>query len=485
MNRLTLPINEIIVENRQRFDVGDIEKLSESLHVYGVIQPIIVNQSKRLLDGGRRLEAATKLGWTNIDVVYRETMSEDELYIIELEANLNRKDETWQEKCLHIQTIHRLKVALKATDSESWGQKETGAMLGQSASHINYNLCIARKLEETKEHTSRPYWDCESLSDAWRLWVTDRQKLLMEDLANELPVYIEVQTIPAPPIVEPDELAYHRELFYANPHNTGSFEDYWTERQKSFTEVRAVVNLTNTLLLGDSIDFMNDLANASRFDHVITDIPYGIDMEMLNQQNKHGGFNEIESVEELHDVKYNLQLISDFFPAAFKVVKDRGFVITWCDQMLWQYMYDLAIKAGFAVQRWPITWRKPSAMNQCAAYNFTKDTEIAIVCRKKSTTLFQNPNTSVIDCGKDDLCDSINHPFAKPYECWRFLVEACSFRGQSIFEPFAGQGSGVISMLRLQRAVVGMELDKEHYHSLLENVKTLHYLKVNPAFLFR
>lgn len=480
--RLSLPIHEITIENRQRFDLGDLEDLIESLRIHGLIQPVIVNQHKRLVAGGRRIAAAVKLGWDRIDVAYRHTLSEAELHILELEENLRRKDETWQEKCLHIYTIHNLKEQLSATNSEGWGQRETGAMLGVSFSHINFNLCIARKLKDRESS----YWQCESLSDAWRLWIRERQDLLAEDLAKEglANVHIEETTAIVSPL-EPDELTYHRELFYANPHNTGTFEDYWTERQGKLTEVRAVVHITKHVLQGDSIAFMNDPANAGRFDHVITDIPYAIDLKMLNQQNKNGGISELDTVEELHDVEYNLKLIADFFPAAFKVIKNRGFVVTWADQMLWQYMYDLAIKAGFAVQRWPIVWHKHQAENQCVGYNTTKDTEIAIVCRKKATTLFNQPQTSVVCCGKDELCAAIAHPFAKPYECWRFLVETFTYSGQSILEPFAGQGSGVISMLRLNRAVVGIELDKAHYNSLLENVKTLYYLRVNPAFLFK
>jgi DNA modification methylase len=209
-------------------------------------------------------------------------------------------------------------------------------------------------------------------------------------------------------------------------------------------------------------------------------------MAMLNQQNPHGEFKDIDTVEELHDVKYNLQLIADFFPAAYKTTKDKAFVITWCDQMLWQYMYDHATKAGFQVQRWPITWVKTSScMNQCVAYNTTKDTEIAMVCRKKGATLARQPATSVISTGKDDLCSDVGHPFAKPHLIWEFLANLCSLEGQSILEPFAGRGSGVISLLRCNRNVFGVELDEAHFNALIENTKSLFYLKLNPNATFK
>jgi DNA modification methylase len=231
---------------------------------------------------------------------------------------------------------------------------------------------------------------------------------------------------------------------------------------------------------------MNDSAYEGFFDHVITDIPYGIDMDMLNQQNPHGGMKDIDTIEAEHDVEDNKRLFADFFPAAYKCTKPDAFVITWCDIMNWQLMYDLATKAGFKVQRWPITWCKThSCMNQSAQFNFTKSTEIAIVCRKGRATLVQPKPRCDVNAGRDDLCDAIGHPFAKPFEVWRFLTEAVSFEGQRILEPFAGRGSGVISMMQMKRNVTGVELNEAHYNALLENVKTLHFLKLNPNCQFK
>ncbi len=148
-------------------------------------------------------------------------------------------------------------------------------------------------------------------------------------------------------------------------------------------------------------------------------------------------------------------------------------------------MYDLAIAAGFKVQRWPITWDKThSCMNQTAQFNFTKSTEIAIVCRKGRATLVTPQARCIVSASRDDLCRDIGHPFAKPRAIWEYLANAVSIEGQLILEPFAGRGSGVISMLGIKRNVVGVELQEAHYNALLENVKTQHFLKLNPNLKF-
>jgi len=500
MQTQSLPINEIKVENRQRLDLGDITSLAESIRLYGLIQPIVVDQTKRLIAGGRRLQACLSLGLQEVAVVYRETLTEDEKYILELEENIRRKDETWQEKCIHISTIHGLKVKLKAADSILWTQTQTAELLGESSiREISHSLKMARllKAELNEDKSIKPdakYWKCDSISAAFQLLFREAQDLVTAYSASQLAkstiptIQYEEEQVALAEFEEisssPDALAEERSRYYSNPLNPpDSFDSYWAEKQTWAQQARQTVHLSSRLINGDSIQYMKD--NPGRFDHVITDIPYGIDMEYLNQQNQHGAINNLDQVEELHDVEYNKKLIADFFPAAFTCIKEKGFCITWCDQMLWQYMYDHAIAAGFAVQRWPITWVKNQAMNQCIAYNTTKDTEIAIMCRKKGSTFATPKNTSVIHCGKDGICKEIDHPFAKPFDCWRFLVEAVSMEGQSILEPFAGRGSGVLSMLQLNRNVVGVELDKTHYSYLVENIKRLYYLEQNPNYIFK
>jgi ParB family chromosome partitioning protein len=62
------PIAEIIVGDRHRKDLGDIEGLAASIEDIGLLHPIIVDQDGQLLAGGRRLVACKLLGWSEIPV---------------------------------------------------------------------------------------------------------------------------------------------------------------------------------------------------------------------------------------------------------------------------------------------------------------------------------------------------------------------------------------------------------------------------------
>ncbi len=68
----TRKIDSIIIGDRFRKDLGDIDSLAASLAEFGFFQPVLVTQNGRVLDGVRRIEAAKKLGWGEIQVTIIE-----------------------------------------------------------------------------------------------------------------------------------------------------------------------------------------------------------------------------------------------------------------------------------------------------------------------------------------------------------------------------------------------------------------------------
>lgn len=488
-----LPLDDILISNRFRSEMGDLAGLADSISRHGQLLPIVINQEKRLVDGGRRLAACRLLNLPTVNTVYRETLSEDELHELEIEANKHKQFE-WYEKVLGIAHIHKIKVQRQLKEENwEWSQKATGELLGVSTGHVNYCLQIAKRLTGPMAEQFR---QCNNLADAWRLelrihedetraYISQREKKQTNTSEQEnraKAVIAQVEAIEQ----RPDLLASERERYNSNKHNEIPFEVYWEECTKAAEEARNTIYISNKFICGDSIAYMNDPENEGRFDHLVTDIPYGIDMDMLNQQNPHGEMNDLDTVIEEHDVDENKDLITKFFPAAYRCTKDSAFVITWCDQMLWQFMYDLAIAAGFSVQRWPLTWVKTSrCMNQCAQYNFTKSTEIAMVCRKPKAIMLKTAPTCVVTASNEEIKRLTGHPFAKPHECWEFILDKISIEGQTILEPFAGRGSAILSMLRMKRNFIAVELQVAHYNALLENVKKEYYLKQNPKYVFK
>ncbi len=463
-----LPLTSIILEDRQRRDLGDIDGLAESIRTHGLIQPIVIDQNNRLIAGGRRYAAHQKLGLQEIDVTYLETLSEFQRKELEYEENIRRKDFTWQERALAIAGMHRLHTIKSIEDGSAWGQKETGELLNVSAAHVNYTLEFARRLADPKHS----WWSLESPSEALREILKEREDIALAELARR-----NIQAPIASKILEEqyngdvvmeqfntdEDKALDLARYLSNPHNPPEdFEAYWAEKNKPFVPV---VPLYNNLYHGDCLRYMFERENT--FDHIITDPPYGIDMSMLDD-----GMTDIDSVADEHNVEENLFLLAKFFPIAFLTLKETGFLTLWCDYTHWSYLSAQATNAGFRVQRWPIVWVKTSTCkNSAPQYNFTKSTEICMVCRKGNATMIKPSPLGHIIAPHDEFRAKMNHPFVKPYAAWRFLLEHLTLEGQKILDPFCGEGSAIISMQRMGRKPFGCEINEQHYNRLIENMQ--------------
>ena len=106
---MKIPVQDVIVKNRIRKDMGSLDALAESLKRYGQISPIVIGKKNELIAGGRRLEAAKLLGWQYIDAVIHEGSGELEQLELEIEENIQRRDFNAEETAAASQKIYLLK----------------------------------------------------------------------------------------------------------------------------------------------------------------------------------------------------------------------------------------------------------------------------------------------------------------------------------------------------------------------------------------
>ena len=60
-------IDDIIVGDRYRRDLGDVDALTQSIADIGLLHPIVVTPGMELVCGQPRTAACRKLGWTHIE----------------------------------------------------------------------------------------------------------------------------------------------------------------------------------------------------------------------------------------------------------------------------------------------------------------------------------------------------------------------------------------------------------------------------------
>jgi ParB family chromosome partitioning protein len=67
-NIIEARVEEIVIGDRHRKEVGDLDALAESIREVGLLHPVVVTPDKKLVAGSRRLAAVKKLGWTKVPV---------------------------------------------------------------------------------------------------------------------------------------------------------------------------------------------------------------------------------------------------------------------------------------------------------------------------------------------------------------------------------------------------------------------------------
>ena len=93
-----IPINQIIANRfqpRAVFDEEKIEELARTIHIHGIIQPIVVREFAadkfEIIAGERRWRAMKKLGWTEAPAIVKN-LSDTETASVALIENLQREE---------------------------------------------------------------------------------------------------------------------------------------------------------------------------------------------------------------------------------------------------------------------------------------------------------------------------------------------------------------------------------------------------------
>ena len=137
-----IPIEKIIpnrFQTRTIFDDEKIEELSRTIHIHGVIQPIVVRRSSsddgyEIIAGERRYRAMKKLQWAEVPAIVRQ-LSDKETASIALIENLQREELTAIEEALAYQQL----LELHSLTQEALAQR-----LGKSQSTVANKLRLLK-----------------------------------------------------------------------------------------------------------------------------------------------------------------------------------------------------------------------------------------------------------------------------------------------------------------------------------------------------
>lgn len=452
--RLKLPLEKLIIPERLRVDYGDIEDLASSLSRYGLIQPVIVTQDNILIAGGRRTAAARHLGWTEIDIWYKDTVTEDERLEMELEENVRRKDMSWQERVKAIAVIHAAKRRTAALNGDRWGYRETGELLGSAHSAVAYALEAAELLAKGDKEVEA----CSSMNDFLRLMLMRRETALVAKNNEQTKAAITAKAVVPVGRVIADLLAPEAAIPIIA---VGEKKDIRLSRLVHHSDIRSFFK-----------DELNSDPNGDTHGAILTDPPYAIDVDTMDQAV--GGLVDVDLIRAEHNVEENVELLKEFVPLAYHHLRSSGsWLVMFCDPWNWRWLCDLCEATGFRVQRWPLVWCKSHlCSNTNADKNFTKTVEFALVAAKGPASLAVKRPQCHFVASNDEARKLLGHPFAKPIVLWKWLIEAFVRPGMAFLDPFAGRGSAALAAIESGVVPISVEKNEIHFTHLYSNVKT-------------
>lgn len=141
-----MKIADIRVEDRQRseIDPAQLEELKASIKRNGLLHPIVVDKSGRLIAGERRLRAHQALGLEEIQVTLWEDLPDEERKILELEENLKRTDLPWLDQ---VRAIRQLHDAYTATQPD-WTANKTAGALNVTPAFVSRMLTVEQEIKK-------------------------------------------------------------------------------------------------------------------------------------------------------------------------------------------------------------------------------------------------------------------------------------------------------------------------------------------------
>lgn len=137
-------IDQIVISERVRKDLGDIADLANDITARDLIQPIVISDDFELQDGYRRLEACRLLGWTHISARFYSDLNPFERLELEINANVKRKAFEWEELAKAYQDYHYQRVR---EHGKEWTLEDTARRFNISYTAMQRYVQAAREMD--------------------------------------------------------------------------------------------------------------------------------------------------------------------------------------------------------------------------------------------------------------------------------------------------------------------------------------------------
>jgi DNA modification methylase len=431
-----IPVDDIVVGDRIREDLGDIDSLRNSIARVGQLNPIILHKDDNsLIAGFRRLTCVKSLGLKTIQATYKEEQSELMQKVIEHDENIH-KEMTWSEIAqVRVQIHHLLQQehgkAVKGHGG-GWSQADTAKYLGISEGALSEDMQL---IESSKVYP------------AIAEFTSKKQALKSVNKTREMAILTAIAKMDA------EEGTYVSE------------------------------KLPYTLYEGDSVKIIKEKFDDDTIDLIIFDPPWGIDVDVV--ASSRGPRGEKVFYNDSHETASNLAF--DLIPELYRVLKPDSHMYMFVGYQhamfyyhylmnLWQVKTDAEKHAdrkeytipfdpdrtwAFDVRIVPLIWVKEGGGFTDFDYKFMPRSEFILFCSKGLRQL-NYPTSDVFERARPSTTSRI-HPNQKPVDLYKDFIKLSTVPDALVLDPCCGSGSSVVAAVTSQRRGIGIEQDHEAY----------------------
>jgi len=436
-----VPISSIIVGDRARKEMGDLDAIESSMQSRGLISPLAVKRTGDgkfiLLAGERRYLVLERNKAETIPVrIFPEEINPLEMKSIELAENFYRKDfEYWESDNL-LKEIHELNQSIYGKSAsgpghQGWTLKDTASLAGITDASVS----TAIKRAEVRETFPELFDGCKTQKDAQKMVKKMDEMLTKEVIAKRL------------------------------------------EQNRSDSKIN---QLAKSFIIGSCFEGISKLPD-NIFHLVEIDPPYAIDLNSLKKTDGESIYN----TDEYNEIDYEIYIdghpnptnpwrgIRKLFQECYRVMNEHSWLICWFAPEPWfEIMYKELINAGFSTTRMCGIWNKGFGQAKRPEIHLANSYEMFFYAWKGRPALNKQGRSNVYSYAPVPPQQKI-HPTERPIEMMKDLYDTFAFTGSRILIPFLGSGVGIISANHLGMSPVGFELSKSYRDSFLVSVHNM------------
>lgn len=429
--------HDIVVGTRFRRNNELDEDFLESIREKGILQPVTIDQDRKLVAGGRRTAAALQLG-IEIPFIQRHTEGELDLRECELIENAFRKDFNWIDRNNLVNRIHAL---MEERHGNNWSQRKTADLLNKSVGGINRHLALSKAIGHFPQLAQ-----CKTEDEAVKLFRRLGERIVVKDLAKQT--------------------AARSTLGEAAPKS----DDTPQPEVEAPLGIKLASSAIHHYRVGDSFAGMEEIASQNRVVNISLveiDPPYAIDL--VNQKkgdlNKGiGEYNEVDGDKYRDFLHRTISLTNKITP------KDCRFII-WFGIEWYQTLIEILAAEGMKYDIIPGIWSKPTGQTAAPDLYLARSYETFIIAWKGNATPLRARGRANVFNFTPEPHGQKYHPTQRPIALMEELLLTFAWPGSLVLVPFLGSGTTLRAAYRCGMMGFGWDLSEVYKEGFLAAIE--------------